>query len=94
MTRQQLSTAYANKVYALDPTSDNWREEMCELSKQYAAEIEALSRTSKREQREASTDCVFCAEEAGRLAEHQKQDHSILLSGAGQTKDAERVGAE
>jgi hypothetical protein len=35
-------------------------------------------------------------DELDRLAEstreHQKQDHSILLSGAGQTKDAERVG--
>jgi hypothetical protein len=78
VTRQQLSTAYANKVYALDPTSDNWREEMYGLSKQYAAEKEELSRTSKREQQEASTDCVFCAEQ---------QDNSILMLAS-----VERIG--
>jgi hypothetical protein len=42
--------------------------------------------------REAEEEARILQARAESTREHQKQDHSILLSGAGQTKDAERVG--
>lgn len=68
------------------------RETPQQVFQRLLAEREAATRREFTATPDGSFDAAIDALDREAESEHEKQDRSILLSGAGQTKDAERVG--